>query len=259
MGDLNTLDPGREFGANVLESVFATWIEPELARRGQPSDRSSVWAAVVELPPGGGSKTTINDKAKIAAKAIASAAIAPGTPVTAENIESLETFQPADVGADSGWIVYVVFAGASYLAFDLRYNKSRVGELLDLAEDYVATAQASFATALRPAIDNLYSAAELTVQAQMLAESQTTTFHRIRAIWLKDAVALANVPAIHNQALDRLRAERAAARYADGPIQMTATDVREALHAVTQMIDFARERTGAACEDPGSIGTSRAR
>lgn len=251
MGEQDAIDPGREFGANVLESVFVTWIEPELARRGQPPDRGSVWAAVVELPPDGGSKTTVNDEAKVSAKAITSAAIAPGTPLTADNIESLETFQPADVGAESGWIVYVVFAGAAYLAFDLRYNKNRIGELLDLAEEYAATAQVFYTTALRPAIDNLYSAAELTVQAQMLAESQTTTFHRVRAIWLRDAVELANVPAINNQVLDRLRDERAAARYADRPVQMTATDVAEALRTVTQMIDFARERTGVTRPDPG--------
>jgi hypothetical protein len=244
MTEQDATNPEREFGSNVLENVFVTWIDPELARRGLPSDRSSVWAAIVELPPDGGSKTTLNDEAKIAARATASAGIAPGTLVTAENIDSLEAFQPADVGADSGWIVYAVFAGAPFLAFDFRYNKSRIGDLLDLADDYVATVQASYATALRPAIDNLYSAAELTVQAQMLGESQKTTFHRVRAAWLKDAVGLANVPAAHNEVLDRLHGQRAAARYADGPVQMAVADVAEALRAVTQMIDFARQRTG---------------
>jgi hypothetical protein len=244
MANQGAMDPEQEFGANVLENVFVTWIEPELVRRGPSADRSSVWAAVVELLPGGGAKTTLNDEAKVAAKATASAGIAPGTPLTEENIESLERFQPAGVGADSGWIVYVVFAGAPYLAFDFRYNKSRISELLDLADDYVATARASYTAALRPAIDNLYSAAELTVQAQMLGESQKTTFHRVRAAWLKNAADMANVPAMHNDALDRLHGQRAAARYADGPLQMTATDVAEALEAVIQMIDFARERTG---------------
>jgi hypothetical protein len=249
MAEQDALDPELEFGANVLENVFVTWIEPELARRGLPLDRSSVWAAVVELLPGGGAQTTLNDDAKIAAKATATAGIAPGTPLTEENIGSLERFQPAGVGADSGWIVYVVFAGAPYLAFDFRYNKSRISELLDLADDYVATAQASYAVALRPAIDNLYSAAELTVQAQMLGQSQKTTFHRVRAAWLKNAADLANVPVAHDQVLNRLHGERAAARYADGPSQMTATDVAEALQAVTQMIDFARARTGVQRQD----------
>lgn len=244
MMEQDALDPELEFGANVLENVFVTWIEPELARRGLITDRSSVWAAVVELLPGGGSKTTLNDDAKIAAKATAAAGIAPGTPLTEDNVGSLERFQPAEVGADSGWIVYVVFAGAPYLAFDFRYNKSRVGELLHLADDYVATAQASYAAALRPAIDNLYSAAELTVQAQMLGQSEKTKFHRVRAEWLKNAADLSNVPASHHDVLNRLHSQRAAARYADGPLQMTATDVAEALQAVTQMIDFARARTG---------------
>lgn len=249
MAEQHAPDPEQEFGVNVLENFFVTWVEPELARRRLPADRSFVWAAVVELLPGGGSKTTLNSEAKIAAKAAPSAGIAPGTPLTEQNIESLESFQPAGVGADSGWIVYVVFAGAPYLAFDFRYNKSRVGELLDLADDYITTARASHATAVRPAIDNLYSAAELTVQAQMLGESQKTTFHRVRAEWLKNAADMANVPPTHNDVLDRLHGQRAAARYADGPLHMTVTDVAEALEAVTQMIDFARQRTGVPRQD----------
>jgi hypothetical protein len=244
MAEQDAREPDQEFGANVLENVLVSWIEPELARRGLPADRSSVWAAVVELFPGGGFKTTLNNEAKVAAKAAPSSEIPPGTPLTKDNIESLERFQPVGVGADSGWIVYVVFAGAPFLAFDFRYNKSRIGELLDLADDYAATARASYATAIRPAIDNLYSAAELTVQAQMLGESQTTTFHRVRAKWLKNAADMANVPAIHNDVLGRLHSQRAAARYADGPLHLTASDVAEALLAVTQMIDFARQRTG---------------
>ncbi|MBT1634609.1 hypothetical protein [Clavibacter michiganensis] len=244
MAEPDERDPEQDFGANVLENVLVTWIEPELARRGLPTDRSSIWAAVVELLPGGGFKTTLNDEAKIGAKTTPSAAIASGTPLTEENIESLDRFHPVGVGADSGWIVYVVFAGAPYLAFDFRYNKSRIGELLDLADDYAATARTSYAVASRPAIDNLYSAAELTVQAQMLGESQKTTFHRVRAEWLKNAAEMANVPAVHNDVLGRLHDQRAAARYADGPLHMTTTDVADALEAVTQMIDFARHRTG---------------
>jgi hypothetical protein len=244
MTDQDIPDPAREFGTNVLENVFVTWIEPELARRGLPLDRALVWAVVVELLADGGAKTTLNEEAKIAAKATASAGVAPGTTLTVENIEHLETFQPAGVEADSGWIVYVVFAGQPYLAFDFRYNKSRIGELLDLADDYLATAESSYTAALRPAIDNLYSAAELTVQAQMLSESQKTTFHRVRAAWLKNAVDLSNVPALHKDVLDQLHGERAAARYADGPVRMTSADLSEAMQAVKQMIDFARERAG---------------
>ena len=244
MPDEEALDDESVFGANLLENLFATWIDPELRRRGMTSDRSAIWAAVVELSPLGGSTVTINEEASVAAKAQPDSGIATGTALTPENAENVEWFVPTALHPDSGWLVYVVAEGLPYLAFDLRYNKGRVRELLALAEDYLATARSTYLEAPRPAIDNLFSAAELTIQAQMLTGTETTKLHRARDKWLKQEVELANIPPDHHKILNGLHTQRAAARYADGPVGMTAGDVAEAIDSVAKMIEFARVRSG---------------
>ncbi|WP_460464425.1 hypothetical protein [Arthrobacter pigmenti] len=237
-------DLGSDFASNLIENVFITWIEPELLRRAMPVDRSSVWAAVVEHLPGGGQKITLNEEVQVTAKAKPTTGIERGTPLSAKNIDSLDRLIPMGVAPDNGWIIYVNVDGYGYLEFDLRYNKKRVGELLSLADDYISTVRASYETAPRPAIDNLFSAAELTVQAQMTSRTENTRVHGERSKWLAKNVNLGNVPADHKRILDRLKRERAAARYGDGSVTLSRAEVAEKIEAIAAMISFVRERTG---------------
>lgn len=245
-------DVDSEFTVNVLENFFVTWVEPELANRGLTVDRALVWAAVVEITPAGGHTVSLNEEVQVAAKAKPDAGIDRGTPLTAENLEGLDHLIPLNLHPDSGWLVYVNIDGRGYLEFDLRYNKQRIGELLNLASDYLATAEAGYTTAPRPAIDNLFSAAELTVQAQMTRGTEHTRIrgehskaHKARADWLKSNVTLGNVPAEHKQVLDLLRRERNAARYGDHPTTLNLTTLKRKIADVADMIRFARARTGA--------------
>ncbi|MFZ4893320.1 hypothetical protein ACL9RL_02600 [Plantibacter sp. Mn2098] len=207
--------------------------------------RSDVTRAVVELPPFSGNPIIrINDEASLQAKAVAATAIKKGDPVTPENIRDLESFWPVDVHPDSGWLAYVVVGDAAYIAFDLRYNKQRTAELLGLADDYLEVVEAVMNRALRPAVDNLLSAAELTVQAQMLAESQETKFHHARDKWLRQDERMGNAPAGFFELLQRLRDERAAARYGDGHLSVSVDEMPALVARVRQMIAHAASRVG---------------
>lgn len=256
MSDSTAEDICSDFGVNVVENFFVTWVEPELMSRSIAVDRATVWAAVVELLPHGGQKILLNEEVRITAKAKPNAGVERGTALTAENLESLDHLIPLDVDPDSGWLVYVNIDGRGYLEFDLRYNKQRISELLNLASDYLATAKAGYLTAPRPAIDNLFSAAELTVQAQMTSGTEHTRFrgehskaHSERAIWLKTNVTLGNVPPDHKQVLDLLKRERNAARYGDRPTTLGTVALKKKIEAVAAMISFARERTGVAASE----------
>lgn len=235
---------GSDFGANVIENFFVTWVEPELVSRGVAINRGSVWAAVVEQLPHGGQKIRLNEEVRVAAKAKEDAGIERGTPLTAENIESLDHLIPLDVDPDNGWFVYINIDGQGFLEFDLRYNKRRIEDLLTLASEYLASAKACHLTAPRPAIDNLFSAAELTVQAQMTSGTENTRLHSERSKWLSRSVTLGNVPPDHKQVLDLLKRERAAARYGDGPTTLGTVALKKKIEAVAAMISFARQRTG---------------
>lgn len=242
--------PNGTLGENIVESMFATWIDSELVRRGDGLTRADVGMAVVELPPFGEPPIVrLNDEVSIQARAFASAPIAKGEPVTADNISSLESFWPADVHADSGWLAYVVVGMSGYVAFDFRYNKQRNAELLGLADDYLATVEATYERALRPAIDNLLSAAELTIQAQMLGQSEQTTFHNVRDKWLRENERLGNAPDGFFAILKRLRKERAAARYGDGVLSISQGEMPDLIASVQAMIEHAASRTGLVAAD----------
>ncbi|MEZ3162250.1 hypothetical protein AB1K54_17200 [Microbacterium sp. BWT-B31] len=192
----------------------------------------------------------LNDDVSLQARAVASAPIAKSEAVTPENISSLEAFWPVGIHADSGWLAYVVVGASGYVAFDFRYNKQRNAELLGLADDYLETAEGYYERALRPAIDNLLSAAELTVQAQMLGQSERTTFHNVRDKWLRDNERLGNAPDGFFALLKRLRSERAAARYGDGVVSISDDEMPELIAKERTMIEHAVGRTGLVAVDP---------
>lgn len=238
-------EPDDTFGENLVETMFATWVDAELKRRGGELAREDVAKAVIELPPFGATPIVrLNDEVSLQAKAIASAPIKKGEAVTAENISGLESFWPIDVHADSGWFAYVVVGNSGYLAFDFRYNKQRSAELLSLADDYLETVEIAYDRVLRPAVDNLLSAAELTVQAQMLSQSQETRIHNVRDRWLRDNERLGNAPEGFYATLQRLRKGRAAARYGDGALAITAKEMPGLVTLVRTMIDHAAGRVG---------------
>jgi len=237
--------PEDSFGEHLVENLFASWIDSDLVRRGTAQTRADVYKAVIELPPSGsGAVVRINEEVSLIARAIASAPVQKGELVTSDNASGIESFWPEDVHPDSGWLAFMVLGGAAYVAFDLRYNKQRTAELLGLAEEYLDVAKSTYLSALRPAIDNLLSAAELTVQAQMLAESSETKFHNVRDKWLRQDEQLGNAPEGFFDLLAQLRRERAAARYGDGPLSIRPEDFPALTSRVHDMIAHAAARVG---------------
>lgn len=97
MSDLQLPGGEETFGEHLVENLFATWIDRDLEQRATELTRAHVYRAVVELPPSGGAPIVrINEEVSLQARAVASAPIKKGEPVTAENISSLEAFWPVD-------------------------------------------------------------------------------------------------------------------------------------------------------------------
>lgn len=242
------IEAGPGFAANLQEQIFSLWVEPELERRGLPVDRSTVHKALVTFSPEQGQVpvVAINDEAELVGSIRTTRAIQAGEPVTEDDVAEIEGIEPANIDPNSGWIAYAVISGQGFIQFDLRYNKERASQVLILANEYVTAAEACRELAPRPAVDNLYSAAELSVQAQMFGTSSTTKQHWKRAKWLDGWAELKNVPADHPTILDKLHKERAAARYGDGQLSLTSEGLLAMIPQVREMISFAAQRTGAA-------------
>lgn len=237
-----------DFGANLLEQIFSLWVEPELERRGLPVDPATVHSALVTFSPDQSQPPVIaiNEEAELIGSIQAARDIKAGEAVTDEDVAAIEGIEPANIDPNSGWIAYAVLGGVGFIQFDFRYNKERASQVLTLATEYLTAAETCLNSFPRPAIDNLYSAAELSVQAQMYGTNSTTKQHWKRAKWLDSWAKLKNVPADHPTVLHQLHEERAAARYGDGQLSLTPEQLSVVVSQVREMISFAGRRTGAA-------------
>ncbi|KQQ88834.1 SAF domain-containing protein [Arthrobacter sp. Leaf137] len=240
------LEADADFGENMLEQIFSLWVEPELERRGLPGDRSTVHKALVTFSP---DQTrlpviAINEEAELIGSIRAARDIKAGEAVTEDDVAAIEGIKPANIDPNSGWIAYAVLGGTGFIEFDFRYNKERASQVLTLATEYLTAAETCLKSLPRPAIDNLYSAAELSVQAQMYGTNSSTKQHWKRAKWLDSWAKLKNAPAGHPTILHQLHKERASARYGDGQPSLTPEQLSVVVSQVREMISFAAQRTG---------------
>ncbi|MBU8867857.1 hypothetical protein [Paenarthrobacter aromaticivorans] len=199
---------GNGFGENLAEQIFTLWVDLELERRGLPVDRSTINKVLVTFSssPEQSPVISINEEVKLKANVRLNRDLQPGEEVAVSSVDEIEGIEPVGVDPNSGWIAaYVLPNGEVIIQFDYRYNKEEAGRSLALAREYLTAAQAGLAELPRPAMDNLYSAAELSVHALMLIEpNPTTKKHWVRADWHNNSAKLQNVPSHHPGILKRL-------------------------------------------------------
>lgn len=231
-----------EFATNVVNSVFDVFVTPELARRNLTIDQDEINEVVVEIDPDRKHpRVWINDQARISVQVKASA-VESGAPIQEDDIEEVLAILPEGVGPNSGYVCLSTIKGRRYVRFDFRYNRERVTGLLDRAQEFLSVAVSCSDSAPAVACDIAYSAAELTVQANMLLQQEKTKNHSYRQEWLKQWVAHQNAPDSHADTLRVLHDARAAARYADGSLGITAAQLKDLLHVVEEMVESARSR-----------------
>jgi hypothetical protein len=230
------------FAANVVNSIFDVFVTPELARRGLTLQRDDINKVVVEIDPDRKHpRVWINDQAQVAVQVKASA-VEEGQPVREGDIEEVIAVLPPDVGPNSGYVCLATIRGHRYVRFDFRYNRARIATLLDRANEFLSVAQSCSESAPAVACDVAYSAAELTVQSNMLLQQQRTKNHSYRQEWLDQWVAHQNAPSSYADTLKTLHDARAAARYADGSLEITSEQLKNLFRTVEEMIKYARSR-----------------
>jgi hypothetical protein len=245
------------FSRNVVNSIFDVFIVPELARRNMALGRDDIRKVVVELDPDRRHpRVSINENAKIVAHISATREIAAGEQVTESDINEVFAVMPAEVGPNSGYVVFAIINGNQHIVFDFRYNKERVADLIARAREFLGVAYQCAADAPAVACDLAFSAAELSVQAQMLLMQQRTKSHSDRQDWLDSWADHSNSPLEHSAALRDLHQYRASGRYAEVPFIVDAQHLENLLAIVKDMIGLAAERSKErqlVSKDPGEI------
>jgi hypothetical protein len=92
-----------------------------------------------------------------------------GDPVSFGDIEGVNELLLTDADPDAAHLTMAGFADGWTLAFDFRYNATTARRVMEIAGEFLATAEeAQSAGRLRPAVDSLYSAVELMATAELL-------------------------------------------------------------------------------------------
>ena len=214
--------------------------EPEITRRGLALDRDEIRKVVVELDPDRRHPLVrLNEEAKIVAEVRFTRDIAEGADVTGADIDKVHNVEPEHVGPNSGYVCFAVVNGQQCIKFDLRYNKERVARLLLRARQFLDTAVDCLN--IRPAVacDLAFSAAELSVQAQMLLQQQRTKSHVQRQEWIDSWTELDNAPQEHADALRELRDFRLQGRYGHVVFTADGSALNPLIRVVEEMIQVA--------------------
>lgn len=234
-----------DFSTNLVNWIFELFVEPEITRRGLALDRDEVRKVVVELNPDRPHPLVrLNDQAKIVAQVRFTRDIAEGEDVTPADIDEVHSVEPEDVGPNSGYVCFAVVNGQQCIRFDFRYNKERVARLLLRAREFFDTAVDCLDTRPAVACDLAFSAAELSIQAQMLLQQQRTKSHVQRQEWIDSWTELDNAPPEHADALRGLRNHRLEGRYGQVAFTIDGSVLKPLIEVVQEMIQVAETYAG---------------
>lgn len=236
-------EPDPQLGRTLVEQVFELWVNPELKRRGLQLSRDEITQVVVEMPAHNGDLiVSLNQDAEIVAMTTAKRDLKAGETVYLEDIDQISDIHPTNVDPNSGWICYIHISERELVTFDLRPNKAKASALLQKAKEYLKAANSMADHSPDVSLDNAHSAAELTVQAQMLLVRNETNNHRVRRRWFAGWTELENSPRHHSDLLFDLASQRSAARYGAERVALKPGRLEEILETVEEMVEAATIR-----------------
>ncbi len=231
---------------SLVSEMFSLWVVPELQKRSLSLSKDEIYKVLVEMPAGeeNSVKVFLNSEATLIVTGKAARDLKAGEEVTSGDLSTLENVYPADIDPNSGWICYAKIAeGKAAFAFDARRNKADASALIGKARAFFEIAKEAKDKSIDVAWDNAYSAAELTVQAQMLTfGGASTKKHGVRAKWFYGWTNLENSPKSHYEVLCDLKNNREQSRYSPDPVKLKPNRIEEVFTLIEEMITNAENR-----------------
>ena len=240
-----------QFSEALLQQLFDLFIEPELNRRGNTLLPGDINKVLITLAPFSPPLVELNDEVQLIAQVAINRTIEEGEAITEADIEGVARLAPETMDSDAGWVAIWRLGNQFTIQFDFRRNRGRANSMLDLADQFLRTAQmASRAGDSAPAVDTALAAIELAIKANFHLQSDTPIRRHDRRIDLWEGwVRLGNAPA-HLESLPRtLLQERDATRYGDAPISMSSEEIQAAIEAVAATIEHVRTQASESSGD----------
>jgi len=212
-----------------LQHAFELWVAPDIERRrqsGQLPPDFVLKAFQVVLPGGPDGQDPVvrlNQETRIVARIRSKGPVKAGdrVQITAEDLDDPDTqiLLPPDE-PNAAHFSALRFGSTWVYAFDFEYDRQRKAQsvqLLEAAKEFLDAARLAASQGFyRAAVDNMFSAAELSAKAQLVLEvaiRRPKTKHK----WIRTHYA----SPVHRGLLTNLDKLRPTARYLDGPFEMS--------------------------------------
>ena len=163
-------------GQRIFDQAMEIWIRPEIENRRQKGTLTlpfALNAAQVIMPSPRDKRddyVRLNDEVQALVRVKARRSIDKGELVFSRDITEVGAINLAkDDEPNAGHLTMMNIGGQWTIHFDFRRDKTYAKKLLVLAREFYATAIDSFGKGrLRPAVENLFAAAELAAKAETL-------------------------------------------------------------------------------------------
>lgn len=239
--------------AHMWEIAFG----PELERRkraGLVEDDFYLYIAQFLQTPDGKTKVLFNEEVRGTALIESSHAFTEGQAITIDDLTHVENFDLPDDLLDCGH--FTVFrAGAGWrIVFNFLSGRAKARDMFELADQYL---QASITSSEKgyagPAVDNLYSAAELVSKAELIlhrSAAAKSKSHGMIASEINAWARLGNIEQAFVALFNKLGQQRPNARYGDKENRPSIPNA-ESYDLVRAMIERGIERVASSI-DPKS-------
>lgn len=248
MQEKNKID--EEIIQRFLDQSMNQWINPEIEKRkkeGLLSEKFVLQAAqVLFFPDPALVEVKINNEVKGIARAIAKRNIEKGETVKDTDISEIESIDVSEFYPDAAHLTVLFFPGRLICAFDFRYNKNKIKEILAAADEFYQSALENLKNKrLRPFFDNSFSCAELcatailfTVPDKLLLTKEGGHKHRRQRLvgWTR----LGNSKSEFLTLFEKLHECRSSARYLEDD-KFQKENAEEIAKTLMKMLDFAKE------------------
>jgi uncharacterized protein (UPF0332 family) len=246
--------PNVEIGQRAFDQFMNLFVLPEVQKRQStgliPTPYALKAAQVIFFSDGRPANVRLNSEVKAKARIKLKNGIKKekGESIHQHEIDGFETIVLTDQDdPDAGHVTMLQIQAQWFMTFDFIYNKGLSRKYIEVAQEFLAVAQAAFEKKFwHPFIDNLFNTAELSARALLLSipdpkfrkkTSHTDLSHRYN--WFAD---LGNVKPEHRAIFNKLAGWRGNARYLKGNFLKDKDEAEQLLSAVQEMVAVSLNR-----------------
>jgi len=241
----------RKMAEVFLKQMMELFVEPEIKRRrasGQLPDDWQLKGAQVVFFDDRVAEIRLNDEIQALLEVKVNRAIQAGDPVFWNMIDEFRSMRLPDTeDPNCAHATFLKVENQWFIFFDFRYNRSHAREHLELAREYLDSANDALLRQHIPVlVENLLAASELAGKAFLLLfpdpNIRTSKSHKVVSSHLNLHAKLGNLDDTAISAFNKLWQMRSAARYAGEGSMPKIDEAKDLLRRVEGLVSFVERK-----------------